>query len=141
MFSKLLVPVDGSENSVRALEAAIFLSKKIYAHVTVMHVMEKAPTVYIHPQKELEELLKNYRREGEQILEKCEEIGYKNGVELKTVIIEGDVASKIIQYAEKELFDMIVMGHRGSGRFKGMVLGSVSEKVLHQTKRSVLIIR
>ena len=54
MFSKLLVPVDGSENSVRALEAAIFLSKKIDAHVTVMHVMEKAPTVYIHPQKELE---------------------------------------------------------------------------------------
>jgi nucleotide-binding universal stress UspA family protein len=141
MFSKLLVPVDGSENSVRALEAAIFLSKKIDAPVTVMHVMEKPPTVYIHPQKELEELLQNYRREAEQILEKCEEIGNRNGVELKKVIIEGDVASKIIRFAEREVFDMIVMGHRGSGRFKEMVLGSVSQKVLNQTKRSVLIIR
>jgi nucleotide-binding universal stress UspA family protein len=141
MFSKLLVPVDGSENSVRALEAAIFLTKKIDAFMTVMHVMEKPPTVYIHPQKELEELLQNYRREAEQILEKCEEIGNRNGVELRKVIIEGDVASEINRFAEKEVFDMIVMGHRGSGRFKKMVLGSVSEKVLHQTKRSVLIIR
>jgi nucleotide-binding universal stress UspA family protein len=141
MFYKLLVPVDGSENSVRALEAAIFLSKKIDAHVTVMHVMEKPPTVYIHPQKELEELLQNYRREAEQILEKCEEIGNRNGVELKKVIVEGNVASKIIRFAEKEVFDMIVMGHRGSGRFKEMVLGSVSQKVLNQSKRSVLIIR
>jgi nucleotide-binding universal stress UspA family protein len=141
MFYKLLVPVDGSENSVRALEAAIFLSKKIDAHVTVMHVMEKPPTVYIHPQKELEELLQNYRREAEQILEKCEEIGNRNGVELKKVIVEGNVASKIIRFAEMEVFDMIVMGHRGSGRFKEMVLGSVSQKVLNQSKRSVLIIR
>ena len=141
MFSKLLVPVDGSENSVRALEAAIFLSKKIDAHVTVMHVMQKPPTVYIHPQKELEELLLNYRREAEQILARCEEIGNRNGVELKKVIIEGDVASKILRFAEKEGLDMIVMGHRGSGRFKEMVLGSVSQKVLNQTKRSVLIIR
>jgi nucleotide-binding universal stress UspA family protein len=141
MFSKLLVPVDGSENSIRALEAAIFLSKKIDAYVTVMRVMEKPPTLYIHPQKELEELLQNYRREAEQILEKCKKIGNRNGVELKRVIIEGDVAPRIIKFAEKEAYDMIVMGHRGSGRFKEMVLGSVSEKVLHRAKRSVLIIR
>jgi nucleotide-binding universal stress UspA family protein len=141
MFSKLLVPVDGSENSYRALEAAIFLSKKIEAHITALHVMEKPPTVYIHPQKELETLLKNYRIQSEQILEKCEELGNNNRVEIKTVIIEGDVASKIIQYAAKELFDMVVMGRRGSGRLREMVLGSVAEKVLHQTKGSVLIVR
>ena len=141
MFSKLLVPVDGSENSLRALETAIFLSKKTDAQITALHIMEKAPTVYIHPQKELEELLRSYRRESEQILEKCQEIGNNNGVKLNAAISEGNVASKIIQYAEKGLFDMIVMGHRGSGKFREMVLGSVSEKVLHQTKCSVLIVR
>jgi nucleotide-binding universal stress UspA family protein len=141
MFSKFLVPVDGSENSFRALKAAIFLSKKIEANIMALHVIEKAPTVYIHPQKELENLLRNYRKQSEQILEKCEEIGNGEGVEVKTALIEGDVASKITQYGEKESFDMIIMGHRGSGRFKEMVLGSVSEKVLHQTKHSVLIVR
>jgi nucleotide-binding universal stress UspA family protein len=141
LFSKLLVPVDGSENSLRALEEAIFLSKKLDAQITALHVMEKAPTVYIHPQKELEELLKNYRKESERILEKCQQIGKNNRIELNMAISEGDVASKIIQYAEKGRFDMVVMGHRGSGKFKEMVLGSVSEKVLHRTKCSVLIVR
>ena len=141
MFSKLLVPVDGSENSLRALEAAIFLSKKLDAQITALHVMEKAPTVYIHPQKELEELLKNYRKESERILEKCQQIGKNNRIELNMAVSEGDVASKIIQYVDKGRFDLVVMGHRGSGKFKEMVLGSVSEKVLHRTKCSVLIVR
>jgi nucleotide-binding universal stress UspA family protein len=141
LFSKLLVPVDGSENSLRALEESIFLSKKLDAQITALHVMEKAPTVYIHPQKELEELLKNYRKESERILEKCQQIGKNNRIELNMAVSEGDVASKIIQYAEKGRFDMVVMGHRGSGKFKEMVLGSVSEKVLHRTKCSVLIVR
>jgi nucleotide-binding universal stress UspA family protein len=141
LFAKLLVPVDGSENSLRALEEAIFLSKKIDAQITALHVMEKAPTVYIHPQKELEELLKNYRKESERILEKCQQIGKNNRIELNMAVREGDVASKIIQYAEKGRFDMVVMGHRGSGKFKEMVLGSVSEKVLHRTECSVLIVR
>jgi nucleotide-binding universal stress UspA family protein len=141
LFSKLLVPVDGSENSLRALEAAIFLSKKLDAQITALHVMEKAPTVYIHPQKELEELLKNYRKESERILEKCQQIGKNNRIELNMAVSEGDVASKIIQYVDKGRFDLVVMGHRGSGKFKEMVLGSVSEKVLHRTKCSVLIVR
>ena len=141
MFSKLLVPVDGSENSLRALDAAIFLSKKIEAHITALHVMEKAPTVYIHSQKELERLLEGFRKESEKILENCKEIAKKNATEIQTVLMEGDAASKIIQYSEKGSFDTIIMGHRGSGRFKEMVLGSVTQKVLHQVKRSVLIVR
>jgi nucleotide-binding universal stress UspA family protein len=141
VFSKLLVPVDGSENSLRALDAAIFLSKKTEAHITALHVMEKAPTVYIHSQKELERLLEGFRKESEKILENCKEIGKKNATEIQTVLMEGDAASKIIQYSEKANFDTIIMGHRGSGRFKEMVLGSVTQKVLHQIKRSVLIVR
>ena len=141
MFSKFLVPVDGSENSLRALDAAIFLSKKIEAYITALHVMEKTPTVYIHPQKELEHLLEGFRKESEKILENCKEIGKKNATEIQTVLMEGDAASQIIQYSEKANFDTIIMGHRGSGRFKGMVLGSVTQKVLHQIKCSILIVR
>jgi nucleotide-binding universal stress UspA family protein len=141
VFSKFLVPVDGSENSLRALDAAIFLSKKIEAYITALHVMEKTPTVYIHPQKELEHLLEGFRKESEKILENCKEIGKKNATEIQTVLMEGDAASKIIQYSEKANFDTIIMGHRGSGRFKEMVLGSVTQKVLHQMKCSILIVR
>ena len=47
MFSKLLVPIDGSDNSFRALNHAIFLSKKIVAQITALHVMENLPFTHV----------------------------------------------------------------------------------------------
>jgi nucleotide-binding universal stress UspA family protein len=47
MFSKLLVPIDGSDNSFRALNHAIFLSKKIVAQITALHVMENPPFIHV----------------------------------------------------------------------------------------------
>ena len=51
MLSKLLVPVDGSENSLRALDHAIYLAKKTGANTTAMNVIENPPTVYVESQK------------------------------------------------------------------------------------------
>jgi nucleotide-binding universal stress UspA family protein len=47
MLSKVLVPVDGSENSLRALDHAIYLAKKTGANITAMNVIENPPTVYV----------------------------------------------------------------------------------------------
>lgn len=57
MFSKILVPVDGSHISFRALDAALYLSEKIGSKVTTIHVIENVLTVYIQSQKILDELL------------------------------------------------------------------------------------
>jgi nucleotide-binding universal stress UspA family protein len=141
MLSKILVPVDGSDNSFRALDNAIFLAKSTGADLTAMHVIENPPTVYVESQKLLNDLLANYRAESAKILDKCKQIADKSGVKLETVIAEGDGASNITGYAHKESFDLIVIGSRGLGRFKEMVLGSVSNKVLHHTKCSVLIVK
>ena len=141
MFSKILVPVDGSDNSLRAIEYAFFLIKKADSSVTAMHVIEKPPTVYVESQKLLNELLSNYRIESAKILDKCKQMAEKNGVKIETIIAEGDAASNITSYAAKENFDLIIIGSRGLGRFKEMVLGSVSNKVLHHTKSSVLIVK
>ncbi|TLY05338.1 MAG: universal stress protein, partial [Thaumarchaeota archaeon] len=69
------------------------------------------------------------------------QIADKSGVKLETVIAEGDAASSIAGYAHKEDFDLIIIGGRGLGRFKEMVLGSVSNKVLHHAKCSVLMVK
>jgi nucleotide-binding universal stress UspA family protein len=61
MLSKLLVPVDGSENSLRALDHAIYLAKKTGANITAMNVIENPPTVYVESQKLLNDLLANFR--------------------------------------------------------------------------------
>jgi nucleotide-binding universal stress UspA family protein len=141
MFSKILVPVDGSDNSFRALDQAIFLAKTTGAGLTAMHVIENPPTVYVESQKLLNDLLANYRAESAKVLDKCKQTADSNGVPLETVIAEGDAASNITAYAQKEGFDLITIGSRGLGRFKEMVLGSVSNKVLHHTKSSVLIVK
>jgi nucleotide-binding universal stress UspA family protein len=141
MFSKILVPVDGSENAFRALDQALFLAKSTGAAITAIHVIESPPTVYVESQKLLNELLSNYRKESAKILDKCKEIGQRQDVKVDTVIAEGDAAANINGYAEKEAFDLIVIGSRGLGRLKQALLGSVSNKVIHHAKRSVLIVK
>jgi nucleotide-binding universal stress UspA family protein len=141
MFSKILVPVDGSENSLRALDHAIFLAKTTGASLTVIHVIENPPTVYIESQKLLKDLLANYRAESAKVLDGCRQTAERRGVKLETVIAEGDAAYSITGYAHRKGFDLIIIGSRGLGKFKEMVLGSVSNKVLHHTKCSVLIVK
>ena len=64
MFSKILVPVDGSDNSYRALDAALLLSEKLGARVTAVHVMEDVPVLHIESEKLLRELLKAFKGKG-----------------------------------------------------------------------------
>ena len=141
MLSRILVPVDGSDNSLRALDHAIFLAKSTGAGVTAMNVIESPPTVYIESQKLIDDIMVKYRTESAKILDRCKQIAEKAGVKIETVIAEGDAASNITGYAQKEDFDLIIIGSRGLGKFKEMVLGSVSNKVLHHSKASVLIVR
>ena len=141
MFSKILVPVDGSENSLRALDHAIYLAKKIGADITAMNVIENPPTVYVESQKLLNDLFAQFRAESAKILDKCKQIAEKSDVKIETVIGEGDAASNIVGYAQKRDFDTIIIGRRGLGRFKEMVLGSISNKVLHHAKCSVMIVK
>lgn len=141
MISKILVPVDGSENSFRALDQALFIAKSSGAAITAIHVIERPPTVYVESQKLLDELLANYRKESGKILDKSQEIAARSGTKLETAIMEGDPASNINGFAEKGGFDLIVIGSRGLGRLKSAILGSTSNKVLHHAKCSVLITR
>ena len=142
MLSKILVPVDGSENSFRALEQAIFLSIKIQeAQITVLYIIEDLPSLYIYSPKIIEKLRADYKSEYTKILERCKEIAKKSGININTVLLEGDPASKIIGYSEMEKFDLIIIGSRGMGKFKEVIIGSVSNKVLHHAKCSVMLVR
>jgi nucleotide-binding universal stress UspA family protein len=139
MFSKILVPVDGSDYGFRALNQALFIAKSTGSAITAIHVVERPPTVYVESQKLLDELLANFRKESGKILDRCQEMARNEGVKIETVIAEGDAATNIVGYAAKENFDLIVIGSRGLGKFKEAVLGSTSSKVLHNTKATVMI--
>jgi nucleotide-binding universal stress UspA family protein len=141
MFSKLLVPIDGSENSFRALDHAIFLSKKITARITALRVMEYLPLVYVQSQRTMDTILSKYLEESESILKKSIDIGKKNGVRIESKLRKGDAASNILNYSKKEDYDTIIMGRRGTGKLRQLVLGSTSTKVLNHSDCTVVIVK
>jgi nucleotide-binding universal stress UspA family protein len=141
MFSKLLVPIDGSDNSFRALDHAIFLSKKITARITALRVMEYLPLVYVQSQRTMDTILSKYIEESESILKKSIDIGEKKGVRIESKLKKGDAASNILNYSKKEDYDTIIMGRRGTGKLRQLVLGSTSTKVLNHSDCTVVIVK
>lgn len=141
MFTNILVPVDGSDNSYRALDAALLLSEKLSSNITVIHVMEQFPITHIGSEKLLSEVLETYKKENQDILSKCSEIATQKGLTIKTLLLQGNPASVILDYSKKEKFDLLIMGTRGLGKFKELILGSVSGKIVHHSPCAVMLIR
>jgi nucleotide-binding universal stress UspA family protein len=141
MFTKILVPVDGSDNSFRALDAALFFSDKLGSKVAAVHVMEDIPVLHIQSEKLLRELLEDYTNREQLILTKSSEIARKKGLAIDTILLRGNPSSIILDFCEKEKYDVIVMGSRGLGKFKELILGSVSNKIVHHSRSPVVLIR
>jgi len=141
MFTKILVPVDGSDNSYRALDAALFFSDKLGSKVAAVHVMEDIPVLHIQSEKLLRELLEDYKNREQLILTKSSEIARKKGLAIDTILLRGNPSSIILDFCEKEKYDVIVMGSRGLGKFKELILGSVSNKIVHHSRSPVVLIR
>lgn len=141
MFSKILVPVDGSDISYRALDSSLFLSERLGSKITAIHVIEKVPTVYIQSQKILDEILETHKNESQKILDECSSIASKKGITINTILLEGNPASTILEFSQMEKYEVIIIGSRGMGHFKELILGSVSSKILHHSLCPVLLIR
>jgi nucleotide-binding universal stress UspA family protein len=103
--------------------------------------MEEVPITHIGSEKMLNELLEAYKKENQDILLKCTEIANQKGLTIKTFLLQGNPASAILDYIKKEKFDLVIMGSRGLGKFKELILGSVSSKIVHHSPCAVLLIR
>lgn len=141
MFTNVLVPVDGSDNSYRALDAALLLTEKLGSSITVVNVIEQVPITHIESEKLLSELLEAYKKENQEILSKCSNIATEKGLSIKTLLLQGNPASVILDYSKKEKFDLVIVGSRGMGKFKQLILGSVSSKIVHHSPCAILLIR
>jgi nucleotide-binding universal stress UspA family protein len=118
-----------------------FLSKKITAQITALRVMEYLPLVYVQSQRTMDTILSKYLEESESILKKSIDIGKKNGVRIESKLRKGDAASNILNYSKKEDYDTIIMGRRGTGKLRQLVLGSTSTKVLNHSDCTVVIVK
>jgi nucleotide-binding universal stress UspA family protein len=137
MYSKILLAVDGSEHSRKALEAALEFARLSGAEVLLVHFQErdisKTGVYDLETQTEGMELV----RTAEAMLEKA-------GVRTQAVmrpIMYGYAAQEILAEAGVFKPDLIVMGSRGLSDFIGLLLGSVAHKVMHFAPCPVLVVR
>jgi nucleotide-binding universal stress UspA family protein len=138
------VPVDGSEISYRALDAGLFFSEKLGSNIIVIHVMEDIPITHIESQKLLNDMLEisaACKQQGQDILSKCSETANNKGMMVNTILLKGNPASIILDFCKNGKYDVIIMGNRGMGKIREIILGSVSSKILHNSSCPVLLIK
>ncbi len=142
LISKILVPIDGSENSMRALSHGLFLSSNLKIKLTIIFVIEVPPFVYVQSQKVVNSVMASLEKEAKDVLEEGRNQAKKYDVEPEILFLEGNnIASIIIEHGEKNNFDLIVIGSKGKGKLKSSLLGSVSNKVIHHSKNPVYVVK
>ena len=148
MIRKILVPLDGSRNSYRGLDEAISLVRQCtrwirlgkMASIIGIYVKD-VPGVYaLHPIGFISSALD---KEGRRVIARARTKCAKKGVTFHGKILGGDPPSDIVRFAHNKRngINMIVIGARGRGTFKGIFLGSVSNYIVHKSKIPVLVVK
>lgn len=139
MLSRILVAVDGSESAKKAFEESIYLAQKCNSKLDVIHVV--LDSTYSGDSATAFELIEDLKEKGRKLLEQCKSQAIKNNVLVETLLELGDHAQVIIDIANKNNYDLIIMGSRGLTVFKELLLGSVSFKVIHHARCAVMVVR
>ena len=137
-FTKILVPLDGSSNSMRGLDRAIEIAKDSSAEITgfyVFHLPIAAGIKYTAKMKE------DAQKKAVKAIGPAMNKAQKAGAVFKYKTGGGNTGAEIVKFAKNGKFDMIVIGARGVGGAKEAFLGSTSNYVMHKTKVPVLVVK
>jgi nucleotide-binding universal stress UspA family protein len=146
MFSRIVVGTDGSETASEALRQASQIGQQLGAELIVVSAYE--PVSQTRLREERQQVPGDMahtvgpREDVEATLEEAEQLIKSQGIDkVKTVSRQGDPADAILDVAEEENADLIVVGNKGMTGAKRFLLGSVPNKVSHHAPSSVLIVR
>lgn len=140
---KILVPIDGSKSSKKSVIIAREMGEKFEAELMVLTVIPETTVFEQYPTNfpyTLEMDKANVDR-AEFVLSDVEKELAKYPYEVQTYYTSGNPAGQIVKFAEDHDADLIIMGNRGLGAFSRTFLGSVSNKVINQSKISVLVVK
>lgn len=145
-MKKILVPIDGSQNSFKALKHARNMAEKFGSEIILVNIqkpifyesLEPEPVSSENGSETIQERAKIIINQGLEIL-KGSPVSIKP--ELKTEIIAGEPAEQILYLIDKEDVDMVIMGSHGLSGIRRFLMGSVSNKVLQHSSKPVMIIK
>jgi len=153
MMEKILVAVDGSEHSKKALTYAIELTKKSDGKITIVNVYStvvpqtqpidglSTPAMSGTSAALAAKIAEDAKLRGEEILTEAERSAKELGVQVEKILREGDAVNEIVAAAKAGNFNLIVVGHRGMSKLREFLLGGVSEGVSHKSLCPVLIVK
>jgi nucleotide-binding universal stress UspA family protein len=140
-FSRILVAVDSSDNSMKAFEYAIQLARAVNATAFVIHVVQN-PAMTADTSVSVSELKTSFKNQGSKLLTSLSNIAEaKFGMKVETILEEGDPTKVILYTAKKFNINMIVIGSRGLSQIKELFLGSVSHSLIKHADIPVLVIK
>ena len=139
MYKKILVPTDGSEFAKKAGKHALFLSKVSGAEIVAVSVTENNFVNGLPLDDEIYQLNQILKERSEENLKEFDELN-DDDLKITHVIREGSPARVILEVAQEEDIDLIVMGSSGKSGFDRFIMGSVADKVVNSTKCAVLVV-
>ncbi|MBW2356282.1 MAG: universal stress protein [Deltaproteobacteria bacterium] len=141
MYKKIMIPVDGSEPSDRAVQHGVVLAEKFGARVLIMNVIQ--PVSFQMPESFLyaDQLMEQLTAQGVDIVEGYKKKFQEADLDIQAETLVGLAADVICEKAEAEHFDLVVIGSRGLSPGIGFLLGSVSGRVSRRCPCPVLIVR
>ena len=138
LYMNILVPLDGSKYSEKALLHACDMAKNYKSRLTLLYVVEKSITFNLLDKKEYLEILRKF---GNKVLIRGKDIAIQQGIDSKIIIKEGNIVNEIIKLVKNEKCNLIIVGSKGLGSTARFFLGSVSNKLVNKSPCSILIIK
>jgi nucleotide-binding universal stress UspA family protein len=142
VLRKILIATDGSETAKKAAEFGVQIAGLSGAKVYAMFVIDTTP-YYSIPLDQIwsKEVYEQLEEMGFEIASDVEKTAKIAGLEAESIVLKGNPAERIVDFAEEQNVDMIIVGAHGMGGFERLVIGSVSEKVVRHAKVPVLVVR
>ena len=146
MYQRILVAVDGSSTSDRALQEAIRLAKDQHAALHIVHVVDMVPLIWDMEYTDIEAIQRALRQTGRTIIDRARETAQSAGIEAEAQLAEigtpgQRVAGRIVEAATAWPADLLVIGTHGRRGLDHLLLGSIAEGVARLAPMSVLLVR
>jgi nucleotide-binding universal stress UspA family protein len=143
---KILVAFDGSKDALKAVEMACSLAKNYASSIVIAYVYSLEVYAYGGaapiPVPDFQPLEEAARAKGKTILDKGVQKAKDEGIESTSQLIEApSIVQALLEFAEKENVDLIVVGTRGVSGFKKLIMGSVSSGLTSHAECPVLVVR
>lgn len=153
-MKKILVAVDGSQSAQKAAQKGAELAESLKAEVTLIHVYTETAQIPVNQFNEVAsylsaETLENIMKQQEdtikekrqKILDQDAEFFKRKGIEPEKVLLHGDPADEVCEYAEENNFDLIIVADKGHGKVERFLLGSISDKIVRHSKKTVMVVK